>query len=253
MMRHGWLAHPGPVPIAHRGGSLEGEENTLPAFRRAVALGYRHLELDVHLTADGEVVVHHDPTLERMTGDPRPLAALTWAELRRIRTRGGAGIPRLADVLEDLPQTFLNIESKSDAVVEPLAALLRRTGAVGRIGTGSFRAGRTQRLRALLGPDLCWSPAWRGVLGLWLRGRGLPVPPGAFPVVQVPRHFRGIPVVTPGFVRAAHAQGIQVQVWTVNDEAEMRALLDMGVDGLMTDRPSLLKDVMTERREWRDA
>ncbi|MCB1389526.1 MAG: hypothetical protein KDK12_10375 [Rhodobacteraceae bacterium] len=251
-MRHGWLDHPRPVAIAHRGGSLENDENTMPAFAHAVALGYRHLETDVHLTADGAVVIHHDATLERLTGDPRPIAALTLRDLATVRTHAGAEIPQLADLLEEYPDAFVNIEAKSDAVVAPLAALLVRMGALDRIGTGSFDITRTARLRAVLGSGLCWSPAYRGVLGLWLGGWGLPLPHAGFPMVQVPRAFRGIPVVTPRFVRAAHRRGIRVQVWTVDDAASMHALLDMGVDGLMTDRPTLLKQVLQARGEWRN-
>ncbi len=248
---HGYLSQPAPVAIAHRGGSLEGEENTLPNFARAVALGYRHVETDVHLTADGHVVIHHDATLARMTGDPRALAGLTLAEVRRLRTPAGAGIPLLSDLLESHPTLAVNIEAKADAVVEPLARLLTRMGAVARVGVGSFNPARTARLCALLGQDLCWSPAHRGVLGLWLRGWGLPLPRAGFPVVQVPRQFRGIEVVTPRFLRAAHALGVQVQVWTVDDPADMTRLLDMGVDGLMTDRPSVLKSVLQARGDWR--
>lgn len=250
---HGYLAQPAPVAIAHRGGSLEAEENTLPAFARAVAMGYRHVETDVHLTADGHVVIHHDPTLARMTGDPRAIAGLTLAQLRTVRTSGGAGVPLLSELLEEYPTLKVNIEAKSDAVVAPLAQLLTRMNALDRVGTGSFNPARIARLRALLGEGLCWSPAHRGVLGLWLRGWGLPLPSGAFPVVQVPESFRGIPVVTPRFLRAAQAAGVRVQVWTVDDPARMTALLDMGVHGLMTDRPSVLKAVLQARGEWRDA
>lgn len=247
---HGYLAQPAPVAIAHRGGSLEAEENTLPAFARAVAMGYGHVETDVHLTADGHVVIHHDPTLARMTGDPRAIAALTLAELRQVRTPGGAGIPLLSELLEEYPALRVNIEAKADAVVEPLARLLTQMEALDRIGTGSFNPARIARLRALLGPGLCWSPAHRGVLGLWLRGWGMPARHGAFPVVQVPETFRGIPVVTPRFLRAATAAGVLVQVWTVDDATRMHALFDMGVHGVMTDRPSVLKAVLQERGQW---
>lgn len=247
---HGYLAQPAPVAIAHRGGSLEAEENTMPAFARAIAMGYGHVETDVHLTADGHVVIHHDPTLARMTGDPRAIAGLTLAELRAVRTSGGAGVPLLSELLEEYPTLKVNIEAKADAVVEPLARLLTRMNALDRVGTGSFNPDRIQRLRALLGDGLCWSPAHRGVLGLWLRGWGLPLPRGAFPVVQVPESFRGLAVVTPRFVRAASAAGVRVQVWTVDDPARMHALLDMGVHGLMTDRPSVLKAVLQERGQW---
>lgn len=251
LSRYPYLDHPCANAIAHRGGALEAEENTLPAFARAVALGYTHVELDVHTTRDGVVVVHHDPTLERMTGDARAITDLDWATLRIIRTHGGAEIPRLDAVLEEHPDLFVNIEAKSDSVVAPLADLIKRMGVLERIGTGSFRPARVAGLRARLGARLCWSPAHMSVLGLWLRGYGLPMPLARFPVVQVPENYRGIPVVTPRFLRAAHRAGVQVQVWTVNEADAMVRLLDMGVDGLMTDRPTLLRQVLEGRGEWR--
>ena len=180
------------------------------------------------------------------------IADLTWAELQSVRTHQGAGIPRLAELLETWPGLSVNIEPKSDAVVEPLARLIARMGALPRVGVGSFNPARTARLRAALGPGLCWSPAHRGVLGIWLRGWGLPLPTDSFQMLQVPTGFRHIPVVTRRFVRAAHARGLLVQVWIVDDESEMHRLLDMGVDGLMTDRPTLLKSVMTTRGQWRE-
>lgn len=247
---HGYLDHPRPIAIAHRGGSLEAEENTLPAFAHAVSLGYRHVETDVHATSDGVVVIHHDATLQRLTGDLRAIASMTWAEMQQVRTHGGAQIPRLSDLLDDHPALFINIEAKSDTVVDPLAHLVRRMGVLDRVGVGSFEPSRTARLRAALGQGLCWSPAHRGVLGLWLAGWGLPMPRPGFAVVQVPRRFRGLDVVTPRFVHAAHRVGVKVQVWTVDDAPAMHALLDMGVDGLMTDRPTLLKEVLIARGAW---
>ena len=250
---HPFLDHPRPLAIAHRGGALEVEENTLPAFAHAIGLGYSHIELDVHATKDGEVVIHHDDDLQRMTGDPRAIADLTYAEVSRVRTFGGASIPRLLDLLEEYPQVHMNIEAKSDAVVEPFARIIARAGALPRLGTGSFDNARIQRLQALLGADLCWSPAHAGVLALWLRGWRLPLRLGGFPVVQVPLAWRGIPVVTPRFLRAARRCGVLVQVWTVDDAPLMHRLLDIGVDGIMTDRPSLLKQVLIERNQWRAA
>lgn len=248
---HPFLNHPRPLAIAHRGGALEAEENTLPAFMMAVGLGYTHVELDVHATADGQVVVHHDDTLQRMFGDPRAVAALDWESVRALRTEGGATVPLLAEVLESFPELNVAIEAKSDAVVEPLAGLLERMAVLDRVSVGAFAPARTRRLCAALGPDLCWSPAHAGVARLWLAGWGLPVlRHAAFELVQVPVRHKGIPVVTPRFLRAAHARGIQVQVWTVNDAAEMTRLLDMGVDAIMTDRPALLREVMTGRGEW---
>lgn len=245
---HPFLDHDRPIAFAHRGGSLEVEENTMVAFAHAVALGYSHIETDVQATRDGVAVIFHDDTLVRMTGEPERVADLTWAELSRRRTKGGAAIPLLEEVLADWPDLMLNLEAKSDAAVEPMARAIRRTEALSRVCVGAFEAKRTARLRALLGPGLCWSPAHAGVLGLWLRVWSLPGPRPDFPVVQVPVSFRGIPVVTPRFVRAAHAHGVQVHVWTVDEEDEMERLLDIGVDGLMSDRPSLLKAVIARRQ-----
>lgn len=247
---HPFLDHPRPVAIAHRGGSLEAEENTLPAFEHAVRLGYSHVELDVHASRDGAVFIHHDESLARMTGDPRMLADLDSAELRRLRTRGGAGLPLLEEMLAAFPRLFVAIELKSDAVVAPLAEVIGRADALGRVCAGSFSGRRTARLRRLLGPGLCWSPAHAGVARLWLSGWGLPLGAGPAPVLQVPVRFRGIPVVTPRLMRAAHARGVQVQVWTVDDADEMERLMDMGVDGIMSDRPGLLRERMRARGCW---
>lgn len=246
---HPFLNHPRPTAFAHRGGSLEAEENTMPAFEHAVRLGFNHVELDVHLTADGAVAIHHDATLLRMFGVDRAVADLTVAELAGIRTQGGATVPLLADLLHSFPRLCVNIEAKSDAVVGPLAEVIRRAAALDRVCIGSFAPARTAAARAALGPGLCWSPAHAGVARLWACGWGLPLPCD-FPVVQVPVAWRGIPVVTPRLIRAAHARGILVQVWTVDDEAEMTRLLDMGVDALMTDRPTLLRSVLQRRGQW---
>jgi glycerophosphoryl diester phosphodiesterase len=249
-MTHPFLDHPKPIAFAHRGGSLEAEENTMEAFARAVEMGYSHIETDVHATRDGVVVVHHDPTLDRMTGKAMAIADLDWADLRTVRTHGGSAIPRLDDLLEAWPDLHVNIEAKSDAVADPLAEVISRTGALHRICVGSFSPGRIARLRKRLGPDLCWSPAHAGVLAIWLRSWGLPLPHGPFGALQVPVRFRGMPVVTRRFVRAALDRRLDVQVWTVDDREEMARLLDLGVHGLMTDRPTVLKDLLIERGEW---
>lgn len=246
---HPFLDHPAPLPIAHRGGSLEAEENTAEAFAHAVTLGYRHIETDVRATADGVVVVHHDPTFARMFGDPRAVADLTWDQVSRLRTKGGAQVPRLSDVLRDFPDTFFNIESKDDAGVAPLSDLLRPH--LDRVCVGSFDARRTAGLRERLGDGLCWSPAKAGVAQVWAAGWGLPLPRPAFPVLQVPMRWKGIPVVTPRFIRAAARHGIPVQVWTVDDRSEMEALIALGIGGIMTDRPALLREVLRARGLWR--
>lgn len=244
---HPFLDHDGPIAFAHRGGSLEAEENTMAAFAHAVALGYSYVETDVQVTRDGVAVIFHDDTLARMAGEPDRIADLSWEDLSRHRTMKGAAIPRLEDLLEEWPDLRINLEAKADAAVEPMAQAIRRADALDRVCVGAFDGKRTARLRQLLGPGLCWSPAHAGVFSLWLRGWSLPGRQPDFLAVQVPIAFRGIPIVTPRFLRAAHAQGVQVHVWTVDEAAEMERLLDMGVDGLMTDRPSLLRRVLARR------
>lgn len=248
--RHPFLDHPTPMAVAHRGGSLEAEENTVEAFARAVALGYTHVETDVHATRDGVAVIHHDPTLERMTGETARIADLDWAELARIRTKGGAAIPRADDLLAGFPRLNITFELKCDRVARPLAEVILRAGALPRVCIGSFAARRTAAMRALLGPGLCWSPGQAGVLALWLAGQGAPIRRPGFSVVQVPPVHRGIAVVTPRLMRAAARHGIDVQVWTVDEPTEMARLLDMGVGAIMTDRPSLLRQVLEDRGQW---
>lgn len=244
---HPFLDHPLPLAFAHRGGSLEVEENTDAAFAHAVALGYSHVETDVLATRDRVAVIFHDDTLTRMTGEEVRVDALTWAELKARRTKGGNPIPRLDEVLASWPGLFLNLEAKADAAVPPMAGAIRAAGALSRVCIGSFAARRTAEAVRLLGPGLLWSPAQAGVLALWLRGWGLPAPRPGFRAVQVPARHKGIPLVTRRFVRAAHAAGVQVHVWTVDERAEMERLLELGVDGLMSDRPSLLRAVLAER------
>ncbi len=248
--RHPFLDHPTPTAVAHRGGSLEAEENTMEAFARAVGLGYTHVETDVHATRDGVAVIHHDTTLQRMTGEGARIAELDWADLQRIRTFGGAAIPRAEELLAAFPRLNITFELKCDRVAGPLAEVITRADALGRVCVGSFAAARTAAIRALLGPGLCWSPAQSGVAALWLAGHGLPTRRPGFTVAQVPPVHRGIPVVTPRFIRAAARRGIDVQVWTVDDAAEMERLLDMGVSAIMTDRPTLLRRVLEGRGQW---
>jgi len=248
---HPFLDHPLPIAFAHRGGSLEAEENTMPAFERAVALGYSHVETDVRVTRDGVAVLFHDETLERMAGRPERVEELGWAEISCVRLKGGGQVPRLEELLGAFPGLHLNLDAKADAAVAPMAGAIRAAGALERVCVGSFSAPRTARLRAALGEGLAWSPARGGVARVWLGGFGLPVGRPSFHALQVPPHHRGIPVVSRRFVASARVWGVQVHVWTVDEEAEIERLLDLGVDGIMTDRPSLLRDVLVRRGHWR--
>ena len=245
-----FLGLEGPLPIAHRGGAAERPENTLAAFEHAVALGYRCIETDVRSTRDGVAVVFHDEQLDRLTGDTGPIAERTWAELASIRIDGSERVPRLEEVLGTWPDLRFIIDPKSDDVVAPLVETLYRTGARDRVCIGTFSADRMRRVRTR-GPG-CTSCTPREVTRLRLASYGVSTGSIAADCAQVPLRHRlfgmlSVPVVDTAFVRAAHRRGIPVQVWTVDDEAEMERLLDLGVDGIMSDRVTALKGVFQRR------
>jgi glycerophosphoryl diester phosphodiesterase len=260
--RHPFLDVPAPVAIAHRGGAEEAPENTIEAFEAAVAMGYRFLETDAHVTRDGVVVAFHDPCLDGLTDRTGAIASLPIAEVeaadagfafspdggRSFPFRGrGVRVPRLETLLQRWAETRVNIDPKDDACVEPLVALLDRLDAWDRVNVGSFSDRRLRRIRALSRGRACTSMGPRAVAvarAAALAGR---MPRQGADCVQVPIRNGRIRIVTAGFVRAAHRAGLPVHVWTVNDPVTMRELLGLGVDGIMTDRPRVLRDVLAER------
>ncbi len=245
-MLHPFLDHPGPIAFAHRGGASEAPENTLPAFQAAIDLGYRYLETDVHRTADGHLVAFHDDVLDRVTDRTGRIAEMPWSEVRRAMVDGREPIPLLLDVLGSWPEVRVNIDPKHDGAVDPLVEVLRRTGAAPRVCIGAFSDRRIARVRAQV-PDVCTSLGPRGVTRLRAASTGLGA--GRLPAqcVQVPVHAGPVTIITERFIEAARRRELQVHVWTIDDPHEMRRLLDLGVDGIMTDRPVVLRDVLAER------
>jgi glycerophosphoryl diester phosphodiesterase len=245
-----YLDHPGPLAIAHRGGALDAPENTLPAFERAAALGYSYVETDARVTADGVAVAFHDDDLSRLAGRPGRISELSWSEVATARI-GGEPIPRLDELLGSFPGLKINVDPKQDQVVDLVAEAIRATASIDRVGVGSFSGKRLSRLRHLLGPRLCTSLGPAAIVRLRLASLGAPVGRLPGPCVQVPvRGPKGVPIVDRRFVDEVHRRFMQVHVWTVDEPAEMHALLDLGVDGLMTDRPRVLKDVLVARGQW---
>ncbi|MFD8946311.1 glycerophosphodiester phosphodiesterase [Streptomyces californicus] len=248
---HPYLDHPAPIAFAHRGGAADGVENTVTAFRRAADAGYRYFETDVHTTADGRLVAFHDATLDRVTDARGRIADLPWSEVRRARVGGSEPPPLFEELLEEFPEARWNVDLKAGPALEPLLELIRRTDAWDRVCVGSFSEARVARAHRLAGPRLATSYGVRGVLALRLRSYGVPAPLRAGAVcAQVPESQGGIPVVDTRFVRTAHALGLQVHVWTVNEPERMAALLDLGVDGIMTDHIETLRTVLSERGAW---
>jgi glycerophosphoryl diester phosphodiesterase len=254
--RYAFLDGPIPVAMAHRGGAIEHVENTVPAFEACVALGYRYLETDVRVTADGVLVAFHDPTLDRVTDRTGRIEALPWREVGEALIGGREPVVRLDDLLGAWPDVRFNLDIKAAGVLAPLVRTVRRLGAEKRICLGSFSDARVAAARRLFGPDVCTSLGPRGVAALRLssyspRAAGLVrIQAGC---AQVPLQLGGRPLVDERFIAAAHARGLQVHVWTVDTEQEATDLLDLGVDGVMTDRPTMLRDVLVARGEWNGA
>lgn len=247
------------LALAHRGGALHpdllGLENTEVAFAHALQLGYVYLETDVHATKDGVLVAFHDTHLDRVTDMVGAVGDLTWSEVSRARIGGRASVPRMEDLLEAFPHARFNIDLKSDGAVEPLVQVLERCRAWHRVMVGSFSPRRLAEFRRASGGRVPTSAhpfevvAYRllptGWLARWVT-RGRPA------ALQVPHRRGPLRVVTPGFVRRAHAAGLHVHVWTVNEVREMKELLDRGVDGLVTDRTDTLKELLIEQGLWKD-
>lgn len=261
-MRHPYLDGPYPRAYAHRGwhtGELAGCENTMAAFTRAVDEGYRYLEMDVRATADGVAVVHHDLTLDRTTDGTGAVAALTAAALREVRVAGREPVPTLAEVLTTLPTSRITLEIKTRAAVAPVLAVLERLDAWHRVCVGSADDSHLREARRRAGPRLFTSMGTLSVTALRTRAwaDALPGPLAALPtpgfcgqLAQVPRRHGPITVVDPALLCTARRAGLEVHVWTVNDPTEMAELLELGVDGLISDRPDLLRDLLAARDCW---
>jgi glycerophosphoryl diester phosphodiesterase len=255
---------PPPTAIAHRGSRLLWPENTMEAFSRAVGLGYRYLETDLRVTSDEVVVCFHDPTVDRTTEGTGPVAALDLDALTRLdagyrhvgadgHTFRGQGIrvPTLEEVVLSYPDVSLVVDLKAEGVVGPLKDMIDRLDLRDRLIVGSFSDARLAEFRQAAGGAVATSTgsaASRSWVFASRIGRGVR---GDASALQLPRRARGLRVITPSLIGAAHARGLQVHVWTVNDPIEMAELLDMGVDALITDRPDVLKEVLASRGQWR--
>lgn len=248
--------------MAHRGfdASGAGLENSRAAFAAAVELGYRYVETDVHATRDGVLVAFHDDDLDRVTDRRGEIPELSWREVSRARIAGVEPVPRLEDLLEEWPDLRVNIDIKSAGAILPLVRVIERMRAHERVCVASFSDQRRQAALMRLTRPVATSAgqsstaAFRAAAALPPLVRPSVVARALRGVdgVQVPPEHRGIEVVTPTTVAAAHEVGAFVHVWTINERAEMHRLLDLGVDGLVSDRADLLKDVLVERGQWVD-
>lgn len=228
----------------------------MAAFQAAVDLGYRYLETDIHATADGVLVAFHDDRLDRVTDRTGLIAELNWSEVRMARLGVGEPIVRFEELLDAFPAARINVDPKHDAAVGGLIDALRNPRIAERLCVGSFSDRRVAEVRRAIGPAACTALTPWEIAALRAASWGarplldrLRRRPGR--CVQVPlRSWGGLPLVDARLIEAAHHLGLPVHAWTVNDAAEMERLLELGIDGLFTDRPAALRSVLADRGQW---
>lgn len=248
------MAYPsqvGPLAIAHRGGAGLAPENTLAAFGRSTALGIRYLETDVRITSDGQLACFHDETLDRVTSARGPVRHHTMAQLRRIGV-GGEPIVTLSEALEAFPHSRFTVDLKEASAIEPMARVLARRSEGERVCVAGAWDGWLRRLRELA-PHAHTALGWRSLTTLISCARaGVSAPRWVRTAefAHVPVSLGRVPVFVDRLVDKAHAHGIRVIVWTVDEPVLMDRLLDAGVDGIITDRPDLLREIYIRRGIW---
>ena len=236
--------------IAHRGATDTFKENTMQAFSAAYELGFRNFELDVHVSRDRHVFVCHDNNLERIIGERLFLSKLSSSEIRALENSHGYKIPTLLEVLEEFPDVQLNIDAKSWKSVFPLCEVIKNTSCYHRICIGGFNDLRVYKIISNLKLPVCFSLGPLGSIYFYISfifNKKRVFNAGC---LQVPDIFLGKKIVTKEFVKFAHQCGLKVHVWTINDELKMRNLVELGVDGIMTDNCVGLKKVMKEYDLW---
>jgi glycerophosphoryl diester phosphodiesterase len=238
---------PGPLAIAHRGGAGLAAENTFEAFRRSYALGVRYLETDIRLTSDRQLVAFHDARLRRATGASGQLRTRTRAELGRLPVLGGGPVLALEDLVAAFADACFTLDVKHPTAVRPLARMLQSPGLAGRVCVAAARGSWLRALREIVGPRLCTALSWRDLARFASRPRGSYGDAG---FAHVPLRLGRVPIFRDDLVARAHDTGVRLIVWTVNEPDTMHRLLDNGVDGIITDRPDLLREVLIARGQW---
>jgi glycerophosphoryl diester phosphodiesterase len=251
-----YLRVTGRIAMAHRGfTSFRFPMNSMGAFHAAAKLGFRYIETDVRATRDGVAVILHDRGLPAQSGLPSAIDRLSWRDVRTAELGAGESLPTLEELLVALPTMRVNIDIKAASAVEPTVDVIERLSAHNRVLVTSFSDRRRRRALRLLSKRVASSAGTAAFLALaaakTTAGRAY-----AWRMVhdsdclQLPPRLGRVPVITPALVRAVHASGRQVHAWTVDDPVAMRALLDIGVDGIITDRADILRDVLIARHEW---
>ena len=238
-----YLKYDGIAVLAHRGGALESYENTLESFDYSIGLGCKYIETDVQLSSDGVPYIFHDEDLKRLTGSNRPFHSHLSSEINDIKLFDQFKIPTLEETLITFPNTYFQIDFKSDEVVLPAIDIIRKTNSINRICIASFDSDRLEVVRNEL-PDVCLSMGPKEVLALLLKSYGLNKNDIPGDCLQIPIYKYGLKLVTKRFVDFVHSQDLKIMVWTINDKKNMDYLISLGVDGIITDKPKFLFDLI---------
>lgn len=243
-MRFAYLDNDSPFGMAHRGGNEFAAENTIAAFDKATELGFRYLETDVHATPDGTLVAFHDLNLERVAGISATVSEVSRKQLDKIRIDGEHSIPTLDQLLERFPDARFNIDPKTDAAAELLVDAIREHDAIERVCIGSFSEKRIKFCQRHLGPELCTSPGPSGVAKVLLAARLGRHTTFSYGCLQIPRGAYRLDLTRPELIKNIKRLGLQVHYWTINESDEMRRLLDAGADALISDKLTVLNEVL---------
>ena len=233
--------------FVHRGGDEVKSENTLEAFEYSSDLGFIYIETDVQSTKDGHVVIFHDSTLKRMVGINKSISDLTLEEIKRIELIDGGKIPLLYEALDSFPDLRFNIDIKTEDAMENTIKIIQEMKCFHRTCLASFSSSRLNRIRKLAGPEVCTSSGQMDIFKLICKSLGISLKINSADCAQIPITQWGVPILTKRFLRIAKKENKLVHVWTIDNKEEMFKLIDFGVDGIMTDKPSILKQAMSER------
>ena len=237
------------IAFSHRGGSLENNENTISAFQNSIELGYQYIETDVQSTKDDKLVIFHDNDLKRIANQNINIADINYDDLRNIKIFNNETIPLLKDTIEELKFIKFNIDPKSDRAAIILNSILKKRKDLDRFCIGSFFQHRVNLFRNSFLNKITTSMSKQEVVKLFFN-QYLHLFKQDTPCIQVPVSFKGIKIITKKLIDFIHIQNKKIHVWTIDDQTEMQRLIDLGVDGIMTDRPSILKDVLIKNNLW---
>ena len=243
-----YLKYDGLEVLAHRGGAEESLENTIESFEYSISLGCKYIETDVQVSSDGIPYIFHDDDLKRICGIPKKFDSLSSQEIDKINIFDVHKIPKLIDVLDVFPDTNFQIDFKTDEVVQPALDAIKKSKAFERVCVASFNSKRLKGVRKNY-PDICISMGPKEVYKTLAASFNLYKNNIPGDCLQIPMSYYGIKVVTKRFVNFLKLNGLKVMVWTINDVETFKFLIDLNVDGIITDSPKLLFEILKKSKD----